>query len=619
MKKRLPAILENAFLVIFFCLALGIIVTTFQSQSSMERYTVLLQQDISDRLKLTARHAAQLMTEDEFKALKEPEDMGTELWAAKRAQLIHFAKEYNVQFVYFVRYVGDELQYVIDNDLDPETMVTLAMPTEPDSYVPAAFAGDTVATEMGKYAGIWDGLMSAYSPVFGSNGEVVAVAGVDIADSAMIAAGAHARSVNRMLVVELATVLSAVIFLIFVYRRRAKGFQTAYQAKTQFLSMMSHEIRTPMNAIIGISEILLSDPALADSPRRYVTDIKTAGTALLSIINDILDLSKLELGKMSLTSVDYNLKDLLVNLQTMTGFLVADKNISVRFEIPQDLPRFQKGDDVRLRQVLLNIIGNAIKFTSAGSVTIKASSDERQLVFEVADTGIGIKSADLPFLFEAFNQLDATRNRHIKGTGLGLAVSKYLVELMGGTITVDSVYGEGSVFRVTIPRIDGVKPKLSKKAKSSLDFGGAVQALVVDDNELNLRVASGLLEIHGIKSDKAASGPEALELVAKSAYQLIFMDQMMPEMDGLETTAKIRAMGGRLKEVPIIALTANAMAGARETLISAGMNDFLAKPIQRDELSAILAKWVPIGQKLQLPPHAPPPPQNPVELKKNTA
>ena len=598
MRNRLPAILENTFLAIFFCLGLGIIITTWQSHRSIDLYTNLLQKDISDRLKLTARHAANLIDESDLNMLRAPEDMATELWAAKRALLINFAKEYHVQFVYFVRYVGDELQYVIDNDLDPYTMVSLAQATEPDGYVHEAFAGATMATEMGKYAGIWDGLMSAYSPVFDSNGQVIAVAGVDIADSAMIAAGTHAKSLNRMLLIELGTVLSAVIFIVFVYRRRAKGYQAAYQSKTQFLSMMSHEIRTPMNAIIGISEILLSDTTLAESPRQYVTDIKTAGTALLSIINDILDLSKLELGKMSLTIVDYNLKTTLTNLQNTTRFLVAEKNISIRFEIDPNLPDYLKGDDVRLRQVLLNIIGNAIKFTSSGSVTLRAKADERQIVFEVADTGIGIKPEDLAFLFEAFNQLDTTKNRHIKGTGLGLAISKHLVELMGGRIEAESVYGQGSTFRVIIPRVEGAKTALAKTALPTLHFGGAVQALVVDDNALNLTVASGLLKIHGIKSDKAASGPEALALVSKTPYQLIFMDQMMPDMDGLETTARIRAMGGRLKEIPIIALTANAMVGARETLISAGMNDFLAKPIQRDELSAILAKWVPIGQNL---------------------
>ncbi|MDR1657294.1 MAG: response regulator [Deltaproteobacteria bacterium] len=599
MKKQLSTILENAFLVVFFFLGLGIFVTTWQSHRSVEEYTTLLQNDIHSRLKLAASHAVNLLDEEDLNALQSPEDMGSELWAAKRAQLVAFAEEYNVKFVYFIRYVGDELQYIIDNDLNPETMVTLGMATEPDGYVSEAFAGHTVATDMGQYAGIWDGLMSAYSPVLSATGEVLAVAGVDIADSAMIAAGNHAKNVNRMLIVELTTVLFAVVFLITVYRRRAIGFQTAYQAKTQFLSMMSHEIRTPMNAIIGISEILLNDSTLEESPRKYVEDIKTAGTALLSIINDILDLSKLELGKMSLTMVDFSLKTLLDNLQNMTKFLAADKNINIVFDISPQLPTYLFGDDVRLRQVLLNIIGNAIKFTSAGHVTLKVQAESLGLVFSISDTGIGIKNEDLPFLFEAFNQLDSAKNRHIKGTGLGLAVSKYLVELMGGTIEAQSTYGEGSTFKIKIPKVEGQKPLISKKSKSSLNFGGEVMILVVDDNELNLTVASGLLRIHGIKSDKAISGQEALKKVANTNYQLIFMDQMMPEMDGLETTAKIRAMGGRNKEIPIIALTANAMSGVKETLMAAGMNDFLAKPIQRDELTAILSKWVPVGQQLQ--------------------
>jgi signal transduction histidine kinase/CheY-like chemotaxis protein len=573
-------------------------VTTFRAQQSISEYSTLLQQDISSRLKMAASHAANLMDESDFMALNDPEDMGSELWAAKRAQLINFGKEYNVQFVYFVRYVGDELQYVIDNDLDPETMVTLGMVTEPDGYVHLAFKGQTVSTDMGKYAGIWDGLMSAYSPVLDSEGKVLAVAGVDITDSAMIAAGKHTASVNRLMIIELCTVLTSVLILLFFYHRRAKGYKAAYQAKTQFLSMMSHEIRTPMNAIIGISEILASDPNLEPGPRQYVGDIRAAAGALLGIINDILDLSKLELGKMKLSPVDYNFNKLLENLMTMAKFLASDKNINVILENRIEKPLYLFGDDVRLRQVLLNIIGNALKFTHNGSVTLRVYEDGPKLVFEIIDTGIGIKREDLPFLFQAFRQVDTDKNRHIKGTGLGLSVSKYLVELMDGKIDVESEYGKGTTFRITIPRVEGKKPILHKKAHPKLDFGGSVLVLVVDDNELNLTVASGLLRIHGIKADKAISGQEALAKVATTDYQLIFMDQMMPEMDGLETTANIRAMGGRLAQLPIIALTANAMAGAKETMIAGGMNDFLTKPIQRDELTAILAKWVPIGQSI---------------------
>jgi signal transduction histidine kinase/ActR/RegA family two-component response regulator len=598
MKHKLASIIESLFMAVFGLLAIGVFITTWQAHNSVLDYTNLLQVDIASRLKLTAKHATTLLSLEDLDNLKTPEDMETELWEEKRKLLIAFAEEYNVQFVYFVRIDGDELQYIIDNDLDPETMVTLGQVTEPDTYVGGAFNGETVATEMGKYAGIWDGLMSAYSPIFDNNGEVAAVAGVDISDAAMISAGQHARSVNRLLLVELGTVLSAVIFLLIVYRRRAKGFQAAYQSKTQFLSMMSHEIRTPMNAIIGISEILVTDKQLSEGAKNYVNDIKTAGTALLSIINDILDLSKLELGKMKLTEVDFSLKSLMNSVITMAKFLSGDKALTIDCKMEGDLPQYLKGDDVRLRQVLLNIIGNAIKFTAKGSVTLTVKADSKNIVFEITDTGIGIKSKDLPFLFEPFKQLDTAKNRHIKGTGLGLSISKYLIELMDGKIEADSVYGEGSLFRISIPKIEGNKPAPSSLTKENLNFGGTVQALVVDDNELNLTVASGLLRIHGIKCDKASSGKRALEMVGETKYQLIFMDQMMPEMDGLETTALIRAKGGRLTDIPIIALTANAMSGARESLMAAGMNDFLAKPIQRQELSEILAKWVPVGQNL---------------------
>ncbi|MDR1487509.1 MAG: response regulator [Deltaproteobacteria bacterium] len=598
MNNKLASISEILLLGVFSLLAIGVVITTIQAQNSMEIYTSLMQHDISSRLKLTSKHAARLMSLEDLENLKNPQDMETELWEIKRKLLMDFAEEYNIQFVYFLRKIDDRLYYIIDNDLDPETQVTIGMETEADGYVAGAFAGDTVATDMGNYAGIWDGLMSAYTPIFNEAGEVVAVAGVDISDASMISAGEHARSVNRLLTVELATVLSAVLFLVIVYRRRAKGFQSAYQSKTQFLSMMSHEIRTPMNAIIGISEILITDKTLSEGAKSYVNDIKTAGTALLSIINDILDLSKLELGKMTLLEVDFSLLRLTDSVMSMAKFLAGDKGLTIKEEKIGDLPAYLKGDDVRIRQVLLNIIGNAVKFTAKGSIILKVWADEKSVYFEISDTGIGIESKDLLHLFEPFKQLDSAKNRHIKGTGLGLSISKYLIELMSGSIEVESVYGEGSAFRVIIPRVEGKKPVQVGVAAEGVNFGGSVLALVVDDNELNLTVASGLLRLHGIKCDKASSGKKALELLREKKYQLVFMDQMMPEMDGVETTAHIRAMGGRMNDIPIIALTANAMSGARETLMAAGMNDFLAKPIQRQELTSILSKWVPVGEKL---------------------
>jgi signal transduction histidine kinase/AmiR/NasT family two-component response regulator len=595
MKHILKPYLEKLFLAACFALALGIVITTLLAQNSLDDYTVLLQADLAARLKQTAGRATQLMTEEELDRLREPEDAQSELFTIKRRQLIAFAHENNVKFVYFLRKVGDELCYIIDNDLDPKSMVTLGQVTEPDNFVHLAFLGERVATNFGVYAGVWDGLMSAYAPIRGVDGKVLAVAGVDIADEAMISASRNIKGVNRLMFVELATVLLAVFFLIVFYRRQAKDFQSAYQAKTQFISMMSHEIRTPMNAIIGMSEILASDKELSKPALKYVSDIKLAGNALLNIINDILDLSKLELGRMKLTEVDYNFNEFIGSIRVIGDYLAEDKNLSFIYESEGTWPEYVFGDDVRLRQILLNIIGNAIKFTTKGSVTLRVIGQESRLVFEVIDTGIGIKNEDLPFLFEPFKQLDLAKNRHIKGTGLGLSISRQLLSLMDGLIEVESYYGHGSKFRISAPLVLGQKPA-SQNMPAKLDFTHEVKVLVVDDNNMNLMVASGLLKIFKIKSDTASSGREAIDKVLSNEYHLVFMDQMMPEMDGVETTTRIRAMGARFKRLPIIALTANAMSGARESLIEAGMDDFLSKPIQRQELASILARWVPEGE-----------------------
>jgi signal transduction histidine kinase/CheY-like chemotaxis protein len=598
MKSNLRPYQENLFLGACFALALGIVVTTLLAQESLYQYTDVLQSELAIRLRQTAGRAAGLMSAEDLEKLKKPEDAQTELYQRKRVELIEFANANKVKFVYFLRYVGDELQYIIDNDLDPTTMVTLGQVTEPDGFVHQAFAGEQAATEVGNYAGIWDGLMSAYAPVFGPDGQVLAVAGVDIADTAMVTASENIRSINRFMFFELGVVLAAVVFLVVFYRHRARDFQSAYQAKTQFISMMSHEIRTPMNAIIGMSEILASDRELSESAIKYVTDIKLAGNALLNIINDILDLSKLELGRMKLTEVDFSLNEFVGNVRAIANFLAEDKNLVMRYEIKGTWPEWIRGDDVRIRQILLNVIGNAIKFTPKGTVTLRVIGEAKRLIFEVEDSGIGIKAEDVPFLFEPFRQLEETRNRHIKGTGLGLSISRHLLTLMGGSIDCESQYGVGTLFRISVPLIVGHAPAKSEAQAGKLDFGHDVKVLVVDDNAMNLTVASGLLRILNVKSDTASSGREALDLVAKNDYHIVFMDQMMPEMDGLETTAHIRAMGGRFGRLPIVALTANAMTGAKESLMEAGMDDFLSKPIQRQELAAILARWVPEGEKL---------------------
>jgi len=373
--------------------------------------------------------------------------------------------------------------------------------------------------------------------------------------------------------------------------------EDAAEAKTQFLANMSHEIRTPMNAIMGMSELLLAE-SLGEHQEQYVQDIHTSAIALLDIINDILDLSKIQSGKLSLVPVHYDFPVLVNNVGSMARFLIKNKNIVYKFVTFNELPNCLFGDDVRLRQVLLNVLSNAIKFTEEGYVRLTICVNEASIRFDIEDTGIGIRPKDIPLLFEAFTQVDIQKNYARKGTGLGLSITKALVEMMGGKITVESLYGRGSIFHIMIPKIMGDPSHVRHDdGNEKVIYAPEAQILVVDDNEVNLNVSRGLLQLCKIIPDTVTSGAKAIEMIGRKQYDIVFMDHMMPEMDGIQATQIIREKG---VTIPIIALSANAVAGVKEKFLAAGMNDFLTKPINRAALKKVLLDWIP-AEKIREP------------------
>ena len=387
----------------------------------------------------------------------------------------------------------------------------------------------------------------------------------------------------------------------FMYIAKSRS-DSASQVKSAFLANMSHEIRTPMNAIIGMTE-LLEQEDLTARQRDYVKDIDASANSLMSIINDILDLSKIESGKLMLNPINYDFPAMLDNINSMFKYVAQKKGIEFKFTSVGEIPKILFGDDIRLRQVLTNLCGNAVKYTEKGYIRLKVSSLEDKLVFEVKDTGMGIKKEALPGIFNAFEQDKTEKNRHIAGTGLGLPISKAFVEMMGDSIMLDSEYEQGTVITVIIPLILGSESELSyeSKTETKLDiFAPGANVLLVDDNEFNLKVAHGLLRLRSIEAKKALSGREAIDLIKGIDFDIVFMDHMMPDMDGIEAVAVIRKLGEKYKNLPIIALTANAVQGAKEMFLLNGFNDFISKPIDIQKMIEILITWLPKEKVTQI-------------------
>ncbi|MGN1198790.1 MAG: ATP-binding protein [Acetatifactor sp.] len=384
----------------------------------------------------------------------------------------------------------------------------------------------------------------------------------------------------------------------------------ANEAKSQFLANMSHEIRTPINGILGMDSMLLKE-CKDEVLREYAKNIQSAGQSLLSIINDILDISKIESGKLEILPIKYELFSILNDCYNLTKAKLQEKPLEFEIRVNENLPSWLYGDEVRIRQIINNFLSNAVKYTKQGKVTFcldyEQKSDEQiRLVISVADTGIGIREEDLGKLFTSFTRIEEKRNRNIEGTGLGLNLTKNLVDLMGGEVIVESTYGRGSCFTARIPQkiVDATpmgdfsrryQQYLSSSDDDTLSFSAPeAKILVVDDVEMNLKVVKGLLKETQIQIDTATSGRQCLERVKTTRYDVIFLDHMMPEMDGIETLQNMKLLKDNLnREVPVIMLTANAIVGAKEEYIQAGFTDYLTKPIQETELLAMLLKYLP--------------------------
>ena len=374
--------------------------------------------------------------------------------------------------------------------------------------------------------------------------------------------------------------------------------EKANEAKTDFLSNMSHEIRTPLNAIVGFSNLLLEDKTVPDSAKEEVKDIVMSADNLLEIVNGILDISKIEANKLEIVNTEYSFKKMCDELITLSKGRLGDKPIEFKTNIDQSIPKVLYGDVSRIKQICVNILTNAIKYTKEGWIEFKISSVIKnnvcRLIISVEDTGIGIKKENIDKLFNKFERLDLEDNITIEGTGLGLAITKKLVELMNGKIVVQSVFGKGSKFTVSIDQrvVNNPTIKLEENEEPAEKIvAHNKKVLLVDDNKINLKVAERLLESYGIDTESVESGFAALEKIQNGEkYDMILLDDMMPKLSGVETLKKLKEIPGF--KIITIALTANALTGMREKYLSDGFDDYLAKPINKDELNKIINKYL---------------------------
>jgi signal transduction histidine kinase len=602
--------------IVFFLLVIFVIVATLLTAYFGTQTSDTLKSTARIRLVNAANAAVSITTADELKQIQTMQDVETEFYHELKQEMIDFARNNDVLWVYFVRLGADgNPYYIIDNEIDPEKSVTPDLEFILDSASVQALEGVTAATHFGEFAD-QDYLLdiaavvdleytayylSGYAPIYDTDGSIYAIVGVDIMSQELIQQNNMLLTTVTIQIIVALLVLVAGIASTRIYRRRTKESQAASSAKSAFLANMSHEMRTPLNAVIGMTEIGMRASNCEEKDECF-TKITVASRHLLGVISDVLDMSKIDADKLELNSVRFSLRDAIDRARAVLGSSVDKKEQTLLIDISPEIPDRLIGDDQRFVQVVANILANAVKFTPiGGSVSLEVrllELKEQSVCLEVSitDTGIGISKEQQQNLFKAFEQADSTISRKFGGTGLGLALSKRLVEHMGGEISVRSEEGFGSKFTFTCNLALDKEPvpenELREISHGDPDFTGK-RILLVEDIEVNREIVRVLLLPTKVEIIETDNGADAIAEFKKGGIDLILMDIQMPEMDGYEATRLIRGSdcpGART--VPIIAMTANVFKEDIQRALRSGMNDHLGKPIDFSEMYVKLLKYL---------------------------